>query len=385
MIELSKVYSAGKGRSTMKTIVAAGHICLDITPVFPANKAYDRVQDILIPGKLIQTEAADVHTGGSVANTGLAFKLLGGDVRLLGKVGDDAFGTIVKKILSSYGAGGLVTDPGSSTSYSVVLAVPGIDRVFLHNPGANDTFCGADIPDGALADAALFHFGYPPLMRRMYENGGRELAELFRRAKGLGAATSLDFAAIDPDTPAGHIDWQAILARVLPNVDFFVPSFEELCFMLDRPRYERLAARGGDLTDRLDIGAEVVPLADRLIAMGCRVVLIKCGTAGMYLRTAGRDALAGVSRRLDLDPDAWADRKYLQKCFRADEVRSGTGAGDTSIAAFLTAVLAGRTPERCAELAAAEGACCVTAYDALSGLRPLNELEARIDAGWETM
>ena len=121
------------------------------------------------------------------------------------------------------------------------------------------------------------------------------------------------------------------------------------------------------------------------MAMGCRVVLIKCGTAGMYLRTAGRDALAGVSRRLDLDPDAWADRKYLQKCFRADEVRSGTGAGDTSIAAFLTAVLAGRTPERCAELAAAEGACCVTAYDALSGLRPLNELEARIDAGWETM
>ena len=259
----------------MKTIVAAGHICLDITPVFPANKAYDRVQDILIPGKLIQTEAADVHTGGSVANTGLALKLLGNDVRLLGKVGDDAFGAIVRNILASCGAGGLLTDPGSSTSYSVVLAVPGVDRVFLHNPGANDTFCGADIPDGALAGADLFHFGYPPLMRRMYENGGRELAGLFRRVKSLGIATSLDFAAVDPDTPAGRIDWRAILADVLPYVDFFVPSFEELCFMLDRPLYERLSAQGGDMTRRVRLADHAVPLARTCLAMGCGAVLLK--------------------------------------------------------------------------------------------------------------
>ena len=367
----------------MKTIVAAGHICLDITPVFPANRAYDRVQDILIPGKLIQTEAADVHTGGSVANTGLALKLLGNDVRLLGKVGDDAFGAIVKNILAAYDTGGLLTDPESSTSYSVVLAVPGIDRVFLHNPGANDTFCGADIPDAALEDAILFHFGYPPLMRRMYENGGRELTALFRRVKALGVATSLDLAAVDPDTLAGHIDWRAVLADVLPYVDFFVPSFEELCFMLDRSRYDRLLARGGDLTDELDVTAEVAPLADRLMAMGCKVVLIKCGTAGMYYCTAGAEVIERIS--LPLNVPAWANRRGLQPCFRADVVRSGTGAGDTSIAAFLTAVLAGKTPERCAALSAAEGACCVTAYDALSGLRPLNELEARIDAGWETM
>ena len=153
--------------------------------------------------------------------------------------------------------------------------------------------------------------------------------------------------------------------------------------MLDRPRYDRLAARGGDLTDDLDVAAEVAPLAERLMAMGCKVVLIKCGTAGMYYRTAGADAVGRIG--LDLDVSAWADRRGLQPCFRADVVRSGTGAGDTSIAAFLTAVLAGKTPERCAALSAAEGACCVTAYDALSGLRPLDELEARIDAGWPTL
>ena len=148
----------------MKKVIAAGHICLDITPVFPAGKQYDSQSSVLVPGRLIQMEAADVHTGGSVANTGLALKLLGCDVTLMGKVGDDAFGMMVRNILEKYGAGGLLTDPGSSTSYSVVLAVPGQDRVFLHSPGANDTFTGGDIPEEALEEAALFHFGYPPLM-----------------------------------------------------------------------------------------------------------------------------------------------------------------------------------------------------------------------------
>ena len=37
-------------------------------------------------------EGADIHTGGSVANTGTAMKLLGADVRLAGMVGDDDFG-----------------------------------------------------------------------------------------------------------------------------------------------------------------------------------------------------------------------------------------------------------------------------------------------------
>ena len=366
----------------MKKVISAGHICLDITPVFPAGKQYDQISSLLVPGKLIQTEAADVHTGGSVANTGLALKLLGCDVTLLGKVGDDAFGMMIRNILARYGAGGLLVDPESSTSYSVVLAVPGMDRVFLHHPGANDTFTGADIPDEALENAALFHFGYPPLMKHTWENDGAELVSLFRRIKEKGIATSLDLAAVDPYSPAGHADWEKILSGVLPWVDFFVPSFEELCWMLDRERYDRLASSGGDLTDGLDMEAEALPLADKLLSMGCRIVMIKCGTSGMLLRTADREKLAGVGSALELDAAGWCGRKVFQPCFRADIVRSATGAGDTSIAAFLAAVLSGRDPSSCIALASAEGACCVTAYDALSGLKPLDELEERIRKGW---
>ena len=366
----------------MKKVVSAGHICLDITPVFPAEKQTDRVSSLLIPGKLIQMEAADVHTGGSVANTGLALKLLGCDVTLMGKVGDDAFGMMIRSILARYGAGGLLMDPDSSTSYSVVLAVPGLDRIFLHNPGANDTFSGTDIPEEALEETALFHFGYPPLMRHTWENDGAELTALFRRMKAKGIATSLDLAAVDPDSPAGRADWEKILSGVLPWVDFFVPSFEELCWMLDRERYDRLAAAGGDMTEGLDLNAEALLLAEKVLSMGCRIAVIKCGTSGMLLRTAGREAVAGVGSRLEINADRWCDQTVFQPCFRADIVRSTTGAGDTSIAAFLAAMLSGRGPAECIALASAEGACCVTAYDALSGLKPLDELEERIRNGW---
>ena len=65
----------------------------------------------------------------------------------MGKTGRDAFGDIVEETLRSYGAHqGLIRDSEASTSYTVVLAIPGIDRIFLHHPGANHDFSAADIP-----------------------------------------------------------------------------------------------------------------------------------------------------------------------------------------------------------------------------------------------
>lgn len=367
-----------------KKIIAVGHICIDITPVFSPRRVCSDIREFMEPGKLLHVGRADVHTGGSVANTGLALKILGADVQLMGKIGNDAFGGMVQQILAQYGVEGLVVDETSSTSYSVVLAIPGIDRIFLHNPGANDTFTNADIQDNALEDVCLFHFGYPPLMKKMYENEGQELLLLFQRMKERGIATSLDFAAIDPDSEAGGVDWNQILRQVLPYVDFFVPSFEELCFMLDREKYGRLTGMGGDMTQHLNMEKDVKPLAEKLLNFGCKSILIKCGTAGMYFRTAEKSIMENVGKRLDLDVDLWANREGFQPCFKADTVLSGTGTGDTSIAAFLAAVLCGETPDMCTALAAAEGACSVTAYDALSGLKPLDELADRIRSGWKT-
>ncbi len=368
-----------------KKVIAAGHCCLDITPVFPHGRRCGAVSEILVPGKLIQMDPASVSSGGCVSNTGLALKLLGNDVTLMGKVGDDDFGAMLAQIYARYGAEGLLVDPDSATSYSVVLAVPGIDRMFLHCPGANNSFSNADIPDGPLEDAVLFHFGYPTLMKKMYEENGKEMAAIFKRVKSKGIATSLDLTSVDPNSEAGQLDWVTILKNVLPYVDFFVPSFEEICFMLDRPLYERLLSERADMTAGMVFDHEVKPLADKLIAMGCKTVLIKCGISGMYYRTASRNVMAGTGERIGLDLDAWSEKEGVQPCFKADIVRSGTGAGDTSIAAFLTAALDGEKIEDCVAIAAAEGACCVTSYDALGGLKSIEEIKARIAAGWETM
>ena len=92
---------------------------------------------------------------------------------------------------------GLIVTPGERTSYTVVISPPGMDRFFLHHSGANDHYGIADVAVDRLAGAKLMHFGYPPVMRRLYSDGGRELAEIFRLAKSQGLTTSLDMTQID--------------------------------------------------------------------------------------------------------------------------------------------------------------------------------------------
>ena len=371
--------------TSKKKIIAAGHICLDITPVFP-DKKVTGVDALLSPGKLVQTGAADVHTGGSVANTGLALKLLGADVSLMGKIGCDAFGDMICNILKKYDVDEhMIRSPEESTSYSVVLAIPGIDRIFLHNPGANGTFCCKDIDPKTLEDAALFHFGYPTLMRAMYEKGGQELITLMKTVKEAGVLTSLDMAAVDPDSEAGRVEWSSILRELLPYVDFFMPSVEELCFMLDKPRFaewQRRAA-GKDITEILDIEKDVKPLADICMSYGAKVLLIKCGAPGIYYRTGDSDKMEAIGSKVELDMESWVCKEGFEASYIPERVLSATGAGDTSIAAFLAEVLNGESLEEAMHLATAAGASCVTAYDALSGLKTLDELKAKIKAGWQ--
>ena len=326
-----------------------------------------------------------MHTGGAVANTGLAMRILGADVRLAGKVGCDRFGQIVKSICAQYGCeDGLIEDPSVDTAYTVVLAAPGFDRAFLHHPGANDAFCCADIPDAWFEGVGHFHFGYPPLMRRMYEQGGEELLALFLRARRMGLTTSLDMVAIDPQSPAARVDWKAVLRGLLPLTDFFLPSAEELCCILDPVRYAEWNERagGGDVATVLSIERDVRPLAEEALAMGAKVVLIKCGAPGIYYQTVGEALLAPLCEAHRLALCEWGGRRGFQESYRPERIVSATGAGDVSIAAFLTAMMRGFGLGECVSLAAAAGARCLSTFDALSALEPLDDLRKRIQNGW---
>ena len=365
--------------------VIAGHICVDFTPPIECN-ACMRIDDILAPGKLIHTGPAELHPGGVVANTGLAMKILGADVSLIGKVGDDSFGKMILRILQDYGKDdGIIVDASSSTSYTVVIAVPGIDRIFLNNHGANDTFSADDIDYEKCRNSLLFHFGYPTLMKKMYESDGHELSEMFQRVKNCGCITSLDTAAVDESSDAGRADWEKILMRTLPYVDFFMPSIEEICFMLDREKYHELQKRsaGRDVTAVISPKDDAAPIAERLLNMGCKMVMLKCGVSGFYYMTADRKAFAELKRISGLNFADFDGRSGFEKSFVPDAVVSGTGAGDVTIAAFLAAVMKGFAFDDCIKLASGAGACCVSSFNALDGLMTLEELRKKIDRGWQ--
>jgi sugar/nucleoside kinase (ribokinase family) len=359
-------------------VVVAGHICLDLTPKFPDSGAAS-LSDLLRPGSLVMVGECVVSTGGPVANTGLALVKLGVDCVLMGKVGEDAFGRAVVEKLSEYDAAeGIIRVPEEQTAYTIVIAPPGIDRAFLHNPGANDSFCRDDIDFPTVKTCDLFHLGYPPLLRRLYENGGEELAAIYRSAKARGATTSLDMALPDPGSPCGQVDWAAILRETLPAVDLFLPSVEEVLYCLDRDRFMRLRGEEGGVLARLDRG-DYARLSDELLSWGVGAVVLKAGHHGVYARTAGRERLADFGRARASDPDSWADREVWQPAFPVDEVVSATGAGDCAIAGFLAAFLRGETVERAVRYAAAAGAQNVMAHDAISGLRSYEGLTKMVD------
>jgi sugar/nucleoside kinase (ribokinase family) len=357
-----------------RTVVVCGHLCLDIIPQFSLSGAR---QDWFCPGRLSIVGAPVLATGGSVSNVGLALHRLGLPVRLVARIGDDPIGRLVLERMSSMGAElarGIAPAAGEVTSYSIVLSPPGIDRIFFHCPGANDTFTGSELADSTLEGAALFHFGYPPLMEKIWQDGGARLERLFARAKARGALTSLDMSLPDPNSPSGKIDWKAFLSRVLPRVDIFVPSVEELLFMADRPAFDRLAARGGGEAIIRDVQLDALGrLADEALRLGVSAILIKLGDRGAYLRT-GTAGLGGMA--------GWAQRELYTPVFHVAQVAGTTGAGDSTISGFLASVLKGLSPEEALTMAVAVGGCCVEAPDALSGIRPWDETMRRVKDGW---
>ena len=187
-------------------------------------------------------------------------------------------------------------------------------------------------------------------------------------------------AAIDPNSESGKQDWKEILRQVLPYVDVFEPSFEELLCMVDRDGYDRLLERSSDndICTCLSLEKDIVPLAKKVMSLGASILLIKCGVAGMYLCTA-----SNISQKLNLD-SSWNDFKHFQKSFKPDIIKSAIGAGDTAIAAFLYGITNNYSPKKAMEIAAATGAMCITEYDTFSGLLSIDKLEEKIKNNWET-
>lgn len=361
-------------------IVVAGHICVDIIPSW--NGAVESLANILKPGRLNQVGPALVSTGGAVSNTGIALHRLGVPVRMMGKVGPDLFGRAILDVVRGYGedlAASMIVDINADSSYTLVINPPGVDRIFLHCPGANDTFSAADVLPEQVRGAKIFHFGYPPIMRRMYLDDGAELAALLRSIRALGVTTSLDMAQPDPTAEAGRVNWLRVLENALPFVDIFAPSLDETLFMVERSHYD--AIQRGEAARTPD--AELLQrVAGRLLDMGAAVVALKLGELGLYLSTtADARRLENAGAAFTPLPEGWLDRELLTPCFVAN-VAGTTGAGDCTIAGLLTSLLRGAPAERAILDATAVGAASVESPDATGGVPTWDAIQERLARGW---
>ncbi|NIA07345.1 MAG: carbohydrate kinase family protein [Actinobacteria bacterium] len=369
-------------KSTLDAVVA-GHLCLDISPDLKTLTEPVHLERIFAPSRLTDIGPAALSTGGVVSNTGLALRRLGLRVGLMGKCGADTFGQTVLELLNKEAPGSAAATTlvkNEPTSYTIVLSPPGIDRFFLHCRGANDTFGFADLDMEVIRQARLFHFGYPTLLKRTLANKGRESIKIFKEIHQLGVTTSLDLSMPDPNSAEGQLNWRELLPKLLPHVDVFLPSVEELMFLLAPASFKSMTRRskGRDLLANLDM-KQVMRLADQCLAMGVKIMVIKCGRLGIYAQTTTAEQLSKMGKaRPQKNVKDWAGREIFEPSFRVKKVVSALGAGDCAVAGFLGGLLRSVSLADALRYSTAVGAQNVQVTDAVSGTKSWRQTTAQI-------
>lgn len=359
--------------------VVAGYLGVDLAPGFAKTRS-GSFTELFRPGRLIETEGLHISLGGVVANTGLAMLKFGVNARLTGIVGNDPMGNIALAQLAESGVTDSIHRSNSAgTAYGIVLAPPGLDRVFLEDPGCNRLFTAADIDFDLVGQSRLFHFGYPPLMEAMWSNNGARLKEMLEKVRALGTAVSLDMTLPDHSAPAGKADWRAILSSVLPLVDIFAPSIEELLFMLDPALYSTLAGQAGN-NDIINVIPEETYrlISEQTFELGVKILLIKAGHKGAYLRTSDLTGLDTSALRIT-DKTGCPEGMWLS-AFPVETERfcNASGAGDCAVAGFLTAILKNEDLATAGKYAMMAGRDNLYGTDALSGLVEWDQMSRKL-------
>ena len=275
---------------------------------------------------------------------------------------------------------------GESTSYTIAICIPGIDRFYLHHCGANDTFGYDDMDFDLVQRSKLMLFGYPPWMKKLYENKGAELTKILKRTKELGTTTALDLSIPDISGYGDKIEWLTILRNWVPYTDIMVPSAEEVFYFLYKDKFLQKKTKLRQKESVLDYLTveEISTMGNDLLEMGTAIAMIKCGSRGLYLRTAGRDRLEKLGAAKCADVENWANRELWFPVYQEEKFVGALGSGDAAIAGFLSAFVWGHSIESCLRYANAAGSMNVTVPDGLTWNKGFADLTKRIEAGWKT-
>ena len=297
--------------------MGTGLICIGLTTL----DVVARPIDALPQGEgttLIQ--GIGVAPAGTAAGAAMVAARLGVPTRLAGSVGGDLTGRFVRMALEEEGIGTdlLETIPTMPTSTTVLAVDSKGRRPNFHALGAGMFAPTGENVKAAAAKAAFLHYGGvggPKL------DGGAGAA-VVEAAKAGGAIVTCDLISPQPTALAE-------LERLLPHVDYFMPS----------------VAEAFSLSGTTDMAAA----ADFFLARGAKNVLMKNGGNGSY---AALDAERTSLGAYDITPI------------------DTTSCGDSYCAGFIAGLNRGLTP-----LDAARFATAVAALVA-QGLATLGRLES---------
>ena len=293
-----------------RPVVVVGSINMDLVA---------RAERIPVAGETVLGMDFQTHPGGKGANQAVAVARLGYPVRMIGRLGDDAFGEQLRSHMEQAGVelSGITVSPGSSGVASIVVSAAG-DNCIVVVPGANALLTPEDLDR----------------QREILESAGMVLAQLEIPIKTVEHLATLCTAAgvplmLDP-APACPLS-----PPLLSKVEWFTPNESEAGFYTG--------------------GGEPDAIAAKLIALGVKHVLLKQGVRGARLFTAG-----GGGSQVTAVPVAAVDT---------------TAAGDAFNGAFATALMLGREPVEAARFASAAAAVSVTRLGAQSSMATLAEVQ----------
>jgi len=283
-------------------------------------------------GRLSLVREMGIGIGGCAANAGLDLVKLGLKVSVVGRVGDDGFALVVRQVLEDAGVdvSHIVTDPDVGTSGTMVMVHGDGERSFIHYPGANGRVRPSDVPDALLERSKVLLLAGALVMPGF---DGEPAAEVLRRAREAGAITCLDTVWDATGT------WMRLLGPMLRQADMFLPSIAEASELTDEVEPPRIAAK--------------------LMEYGPRVIALKQGEHGCYVRTPDEEISLPAYDIVPVD---------------------GTGAGDAFVAGFLRGHLAGWPLEETARFACATGAMATLAMGTTAGVGSLEATRAFMEA-----
>ena len=132
----------------MNTIVVVGSLNADLVV---------RTERFPKPGETLHGSDLATLPGGKSANQAVAAGRLGGAVRMIGAVGDDGNGALLRDSVAAAGVDTthVAVRPGTATGTAVITVDGHGENTIVISGGANATLTPDDLPADAFADAAV--------------------------------------------------------------------------------------------------------------------------------------------------------------------------------------------------------------------------------------